>query len=56
MLSMVALEMDHSRVVEPGYHILNNHNDVQSFTVEKFNSGSEWLPKLGIPFITGLIR
>ncbi|KAK0600850.1 hypothetical protein LWI29_018952 [Acer saccharum] len=43
------------RVNWPGYHIINNHDDVQSFTVEKFVNGSEWLPKLGVPFIPGLI-
>ncbi|KAI9185540.1 hypothetical protein LWI28_008222 [Acer negundo] len=44
------------RVNWSGYHILTNPDDVQSFTVEKFISGSEWLPKLGVPFIPGLIR
>ncbi|TXG65288.1 hypothetical protein EZV62_006563 [Acer yangbiense] len=44
------------RVNRPGYHILNNPDDVQSFTVEKFINGSEWLPILGVPFIPDLIR
>ncbi|TXG65280.1 hypothetical protein EZV62_006555 [Acer yangbiense] len=44
------------RVNWPGYHILNNLDDLQNFTVEKFISGSEWLPKSGVPFIPGLIR
>ncbi|KAL5783820.1 hypothetical protein ACOSP7_008849 [Xanthoceras sorbifolium] len=44
------------RVKWPGYHILDNPNDVQSFTVENFIKGSEWLPKLEIPYIPGLVR
>ncbi|KAK2638989.1 hypothetical protein Ddye_026784 [Dipteronia dyeriana] len=42
------------RVNWPGYHILKNPEDVQSFTVEKFINGSGWLPKFGVPFISGL--
>ncbi|KAH7574647.1 hypothetical protein JRO89_XS03G0326100 [Xanthoceras sorbifolium] len=44
------------RVKWPGYHILDNPNDVQSFTVENFIKGSEWLPKLEIPYIPWLVR
>ncbi|KAK0600109.1 hypothetical protein LWI29_011727 [Acer saccharum] len=42
------------RVNWPGYHILNNPDEVKSFTVENFIRGRDWLPKLGIPFIPGL--
>ncbi|KAK0585209.1 hypothetical protein LWI29_024678 [Acer saccharum] len=44
-----------SRVKWPGYHILNNTNDVRHFTVDKFINGSEWLPALDVPYIGGLI-
>ncbi|TXG47300.1 hypothetical protein EZV62_026594 [Acer yangbiense] len=43
------------RVKWPGYHVLNNPKDVQNFTVEKFINGSEWLPKLDVPYSSGLV-
>ncbi|KAL5786744.1 hypothetical protein ACOSQ2_009136 [Xanthoceras sorbifolium] len=44
------------RVKWPEYHILDNPNDIQSFTVENFIKGNEWLPKLEIPYISGLVK
>ncbi|KAI9197904.1 hypothetical protein LWI28_006406 [Acer negundo] len=43
------------RVNWPGYHVLNSPKDVQNFTVEKFINGSEWLPKLDVPYSSGLV-
>ncbi|KAL5783813.1 hypothetical protein ACOSP7_008842 [Xanthoceras sorbifolium] len=43
------------RVKWLGYHVLDNPKDVQNFTVENFIKGSDWLPKLKVPYIPGLI-
>ncbi|KAK0599634.1 hypothetical protein LWI29_007145 [Acer saccharum] len=44
------------RVKWPGYHNLNNPNDVKDFTAEKFTNGNEWLPKFDVPYSGGLVR
>ena len=43
------------RVQWPGYHVANNSEELNHFTVENFINGTLWLPNLGIPFIPGFI-
>jgi len=41
------------RVKWSGYHVLNSMQ-ASNFTVANFISGDQWLPLIGIPFISGL--
>lgn len=44
------------RIKWPGFHVLNNPEEVIMFTVEQFIDGSTWLPKVEVPYIGGLIQ
>ena len=35
------------RITWPGYNIVNNSNDVQEYTVNRFINGTNWLPRMG---------
>jgi pectinesterase len=43
-----------NRVTWPGYHIIGA-TDASNFTVSNFLSGYDWIPRTGVPFLTGLI-
>ncbi|KAF3954356.1 hypothetical protein CMV_020286 [Castanea mollissima] len=38
------------RITWPGHNIVNNPNDVQEYTVNRFINGTNWLPRMGVPF------
>ncbi|CAA0826422.1 Probable pectinesterase/pectinesterase inhibitor 34 [Striga hermonthica] len=42
------------RVKWPGYRVIKSADEASRFTVEKFISGSEWLPSTGVAFVGGL--
>ncbi|GER25180.1 plant invertase/pectin methylesterase inhibitor [Striga asiatica] len=42
------------RVKWPGYRVIKSADEASRFTVEKFISGSEWLPSTGVAFVAGL--
>nr|XP_023904511.1 pectinesterase 2-like [Quercus suber]POE45346.1 pectinesterase 2 [Quercus suber] len=44
------------RVRWPGYHIAKNSKEIKYFTVKNFINGTQWLPSLGIPFVSGFIH
>ena len=39
-----------------GYHIAKNSKEFKYFTVENFINGNQWLPSLGILFVSGFIH
>ncbi|XP_048606378.1 probable pectinesterase/pectinesterase inhibitor 44 isoform X2 [Brassica napus] len=43
-----------SRVKWPGFHVLNNSNQANNFTVSQFIKGDLWLPSTGVTFTAGL--
>ncbi|WJX13658.1 pectinesterase [Trifolium repens] len=43
-----------NRVTWPGYHIIGA-TDASNFTVSNFLSGNDWIPRTGVPLLTGLI-
>ncbi|KAF3544790.1 hypothetical protein DY000_02010080 [Brassica cretica] len=43
-----------SRVRWPGFHVLNNSNQANNFTVSQFIKGDLWLPSTGVTFTAGL--
>ncbi|KAK2638907.1 hypothetical protein Ddye_026702 [Dipteronia dyeriana] len=44
------------RVKWPGYHALNNPDDVQDFLVKNFIDENDWLSKFDVPFFPGLVK
>lgn len=38
------------RITWPGHNIVNNSNAVQEYTVHGFINGTNWLPRMGVPF------
>ncbi|CAI9766616.1 unnamed protein product [Fraxinus pennsylvanica] len=42
------------RVKWPGYHILNDSDEVKQFTVAEFISGNTWLPSTGVEYMADL--
>ncbi|XP_023921436.2 pectinesterase 2-like [Quercus suber] len=44
------------RITWPGYNIANNSNDVQEYTVNWFINGTNWLPRMGVPFMPRFIN
>ncbi|XP_010548770.1 PREDICTED: pectinesterase-like [Tarenaya hassleriana] len=44
-----------NRVTWPGYHVIVNEDEAESFTVSKFIVGDSWLPVTGVPFFGGLM-
>ncbi|KAK0599868.1 hypothetical protein LWI29_009324 [Acer saccharum] len=44
------------RVKWPGYHALNNPDDVQDFLVKNFINENDWLSKFDVPFFPGLVK
>nr|VDD48132.1 unnamed protein product [Brassica oleracea] len=43
-----------SRVKWPGYHVFNNSDQANNFTVSQFIEGNLWLPSTGVTFTAGL--
>ncbi|KAI5346138.1 hypothetical protein L3X38_014017 [Prunus dulcis] len=43
-----------NRVTWPGYHVITEASNADSFTVAKFIGGNSWLPSTGVPFAPGL--
>jgi pectinesterase len=43
-----------NRVTWPGYHVIGA-TDAANFTVSNFLSGNDWIPRTGVPFLSGLI-
>ena len=44
------------RVKWPGYHALNNPDDIQDFLVKNFINENDWLSKFDVPFFPGLVK
>ncbi|CAA0818708.1 Probable pectinesterase/pectinesterase inhibitor 44 [Striga hermonthica] len=42
------------RVKWAGYHVINDPNEAEKFTVARFISGDQWLPSTGVKYTSGL--